>query len=42
MTGVNFLSVELAAKRLELLREMVPKARRVAVLAPFMAITAGC
>jgi putative ABC transport system substrate-binding protein len=32
MTGVNFLSGELAAKRLELLREMVPKARRVAVL----------
>jgi len=32
MTGVNFLSAELAAKRLELLREMVPKARRVAVL----------
>jgi putative ABC transport system substrate-binding protein len=32
MTGVNFLSAELAAKRLELLREMRPKARRVAVL----------
>src|SRR6516164_4340680 len=32
MTGVNFLSGELAAKRLELLREMVPNARRVAVL----------
>jgi putative tryptophan/tyrosine transport system substrate-binding protein len=32
MTGVNFLSAELAAKRLELLREMVPQARRVAVL----------
>ena len=32
MSGVNFLSAELAAKRFELLREMVPKARRVAVL----------
>jgi putative ABC transport system substrate-binding protein len=32
LTGVNFLSTELAAKRLELLREMVPNAARVAVL----------
>jgi putative ABC transport system substrate-binding protein len=32
MTGVNFLAAELTAKRLELLREMVPKARRVAAL----------
>jgi putative tryptophan/tyrosine transport system substrate-binding protein len=32
ITGVNFLSAELTAKRLELLREMVPKAARVAVL----------
>jgi ABC-type uncharacterized transport system substrate-binding protein len=31
-TGVNFFSAELAAKRLELLREMVPTAKRVAVL----------
>ena len=31
-TGVNFLSAELAAKRLDLLRELVPTARRVAVL----------
>ena len=32
VTGVNFLSGELAAKRLELLRELVPAATRVAVL----------
>ena len=32
LTGVNFLLTELAAKRLELLREMVPGAKRVAVL----------
>ena len=32
LTGVNFLSAELVAKRLELLRELVPKARRVALL----------
>jgi putative ABC transport system substrate-binding protein len=31
-TGVNFFSVELAAKRLELLRELVPGATRVGVL----------
>ena len=31
-TGVNFLSAELAAKRLDLLRELVPTASRVAVL----------
>jgi putative ABC transport system substrate-binding protein len=32
VTGVNFLTAELEAKRLELLRQLVPKAARVAVL----------
>ena len=32
LTGINFPLTELAAKRLELLREMVPAAKRVAVL----------
>ena len=32
LTGINFLTAELAAKRLELLRELVPAATRVAVL----------
>ena len=32
LTGINFLVGELAAKRLELLRELVPTATRVAVL----------
>jgi ABC-type uncharacterized transport system substrate-binding protein len=32
LTGVNFLNTELAAKRLDLLRELVPAAKRVAVL----------
>jgi putative ABC transport system substrate-binding protein len=32
MTGVNFLNTEVTEKRLELLRELIPKAARVAVL----------
>jgi putative ABC transport system substrate-binding protein len=32
MTGVNFFNLEVLAKRLELLRELVPGAKRVAVL----------
>jgi putative ABC transport system substrate-binding protein len=32
LTGLNFFAVELAAKRLELLRELVPRATRIAVL----------
>jgi putative ABC transport system substrate-binding protein len=32
LTGINFLNAELVAKRLELLRELVPGAARVAVL----------
>jgi putative ABC transport system substrate-binding protein len=32
LTGINFLTSELVAKRLELLRELVPTATRVAVL----------
>ena len=32
LTGVNFFAVELTAKRLELLRELVPAAARIAVL----------
>jgi len=32
-TGVNFFTMELVAKRMQLLREMVPAAKRIAVLA---------
>jgi putative ABC transport system substrate-binding protein len=31
-TGVNFFSIELLAKRMQLLRELVPRARRIALL----------
>jgi putative tryptophan/tyrosine transport system substrate-binding protein len=41
LTGINFLNNELVAKRLELLRELVPSASRVAVLVnPANAISA--
>ena len=40
VTGINSFAVELSAKRLELLREMVPQATRVAVLgSPSNAVT---
>ena len=32
VTGINFFTTELVAKRLELLRELVPAATRIAVL----------
>jgi putative ABC transport system substrate-binding protein len=32
LTGINFLGAELTAKRLDLLRELLPRAARVAVL----------
>jgi putative ABC transport system substrate-binding protein len=32
LTGINFLATEVAAKRLELLRELLPAAARIAVL----------
>jgi putative tryptophan/tyrosine transport system substrate-binding protein len=32
LTGINFFNTEVTAKRLELLRELVPGATRVAVL----------
>jgi putative ABC transport system substrate-binding protein len=42
LTGINVLTAELAAKRLELLRELVPGAQRMAVLVnPTNAASAG-
>jgi putative ABC transport system substrate-binding protein len=41
LTGINFLAAELGAKRLELLREMVPTATRVAVLVDSTSPTAA-
>jgi putative ABC transport system substrate-binding protein len=32
LTGINLLNTELTAKRIELLREMLPRAFRIAVL----------
>jgi putative tryptophan/tyrosine transport system substrate-binding protein len=32
LTGINFFNAELVAKRLEILRELVPRAKRVAAL----------
>jgi len=39
LTGVNIFNVELVAKRLELLRELMPEAKRVAVLVNPSAVT---
>jgi putative ABC transport system substrate-binding protein len=39
LTGINFFTVELAAKRLELLRELVPGATRIAVLVDPVGVT---
>jgi putative tryptophan/tyrosine transport system substrate-binding protein len=39
LTGINFFTVELAAKRLELLRELVPGAVRIAVLVDPVGVT---
>jgi putative tryptophan/tyrosine transport system substrate-binding protein len=39
LTGVNFLNVELVAKQLELLRELVPRAARVALFVNPAAVT---
>jgi putative ABC transport system substrate-binding protein len=41
LTGINFLAAELGAKRLELLRELVPTATRVAVLVDSTSATAA-
>ena len=41
LTGINFRAAELGAKRLELLREMVPTATRVAVLVDSTSPTAA-
>ena len=41
MTGVNFFNAELNAKRLELLRELMPGAKRIAVLINPTNVTSG-
>ncbi len=42
LTGINFLSGELVAKRLDLLHELLPRAARVAVLVNPADATNGC
>ena len=32
MTGITFMAMDLSAKRMEVLKEMIPKASRIALL----------